>query len=128
MRARGNGWALHDRRPLKARATVAILLLASVALDNDPHVPGKPVSRAASFAAPGRSVVTRSPYLRHRCPSASPPRPPGALSPPEEMLRDHEPLDLARPFVDLQHLRVPHQLLHRVLLHVPVPPEHLHRV
>src|SRR5581483_11972787 len=33
---------------------------------------------------------------------------------------DHQPLDLVRPFEDLEDLRVPHPLLDRELPHVPV--------
>src|SRR4051794_31054158 len=46
----------------------------------------------------------------------------------EDLLRDHEPLDLRGALVDLEQLRVAHQLLDRVLLHVAVPAEHLHSV
>src|SRR4051812_15634997 len=46
----------------------------------------------------------------------------------EDLLRDHEPLDLRRALVDLEELRVAHELLDRVLLHVPVTAEDLHCV
>src|SRR5580765_450173 len=46
----------------------------------------------------------------------------------EDLLCDDEPLDLRRPLVDLEELRVAHQLLDRVLLHVAVAAEDLHRV
>src|SRR5262245_15457524 len=46
----------------------------------------------------------------------------------EELPSDHDTLDLARSLVDLKHLRVPHQLLDRVLAYIAVPSEHLHRV
>ena len=46
----------------------------------------------------------------------------------EDLLRDHEALDLRRALVDLEELRVAHQLLDRVLLHVAVAAEDLHGV
>src|SRR5664280_255452 len=45
--------------------------------------------------------------------------------PIEDLLGDDEPLDLARPFIDLVDLRVAHQLLDRVFLRVTVPAEDL---
>src|SRR2546423_2997579 len=46
----------------------------------------------------------------------------------EQFARDHEPLDLRGALVDLVQLRVAHQLLDRVLLHVPVAAENLHGI
>src|ERR1051325_6326035 len=46
----------------------------------------------------------------------------------EDLLRNHEPLNLTRALVDLEELRVAHQLLDRILLDVPVAAEDLHRV
>src|SRR6186997_1458179 len=43
----------------------------------------------------------------------------------EDLAGDHEALDLGRPLVDLEQLRVAHQLLDGVLLHVPVAAEDL---
>ena len=43
----------------------------------------------------------------------------------QHLAGDHEPLDLVRALVDLGDLRVAHHPLDRVLLHVPVPAEHL---
>src|SRR6266536_6362156 len=43
----------------------------------------------------------------------------------QDVARDHQPLNLAGSFVDLQDLRVAHQLFHRILLDVPVAAEHL---
>src|SRR5215204_1719143 len=43
----------------------------------------------------------------------------------EQFSGDDEPLDLRGAFVDLEELRVSHQLLHRILLHVPVATEDL---
>src|SRR3954451_17491684 len=41
---------------------------------------------------------------------------------------DHDALDLVRALVDLRDLRVAHHPLHRVLVHVAVAAEHLHRL
>src|SRR5438874_2272907 len=46
----------------------------------------------------------------------------------EYFFGDHEALDLRGALVDLEELRVAHQLLDRVLLRVAVAAEHLHRV
>src|SRR5688572_22698072 len=43
----------------------------------------------------------------------------------EELLRDHDTLNLARTLVDLEDLRVTHQLLDRVFLDVTVATEDL---
>ena len=47
------------------------------------------------------------------------------LAAEEDLLRDHEPLDLRGALVDLEQLRVAHELLDRVLLDVAVAAEHL---
>src|SRR5215207_8750292 len=44
----------------------------------------------------------------------------------EDLFCDHEPLDLRSAFVDLEQLRVAHQLLDRILLDVAVAAEDLH--
>src|SRR5439155_197835 len=41
------------------------------------------------------------------------------------LARDHDALDLRRPFPYLKDLRIPHPLLHRLVLHVARPPEDL---
>src|SRR3954464_7774329 len=46
----------------------------------------------------------------------------------KDLFGDHEPLDLRGALVDLEQLRVAHQLLDGVLLHVPVAAEDLHGV
>src|SRR6188472_3356231 len=46
----------------------------------------------------------------------------------EDLLRDDEPLNLRRALVDLEELRVAHQLLDRVLLDVPEAAEDLNGV
>src|SRR6201997_5400350 len=51
--------------------------------------------------------------------------PAGPVAREEDLLRDHEPLDLRRALVDLEQLRVAHQLLDRVLLDVAVAAEDL---
>src|SRR5437868_9641415 len=51
-----------------------------------------------------------------------------ALGQPEDLARDHEPLDLARALVDLGDLRVAVVALDRELLRVAVAPEHLDRL
>ena len=48
--------------------------------------------------------------------------------PAEHVARDHHALDLRGALVDLQQLRVAHQLLDRVLLRVAVAAEDLDRV
>src|SRR5579875_1262971 len=45
-----------------------------------------------------------------------------------ERAGDHETLYLVRALVDLSDLRVSHHALHRVLLDITVPAEHLHRI
>src|SRR5689334_2400516 len=45
-----------------------------------------------------------------------------------QLPRDHDPLDLARPLVDLGDLRLAEEALDRVLLHVAVAAEDLHRL
>src|SRR5205814_4660021 len=52
----------------------------------------------------------------------------GLLLLPEDLARDHEPLDLARPLVDLRDLRVAVVALDRELLRVPVAAEDLDRL
>src|SRR5215470_15690691 len=54
-----------------------------------------------------------------------PPRHSAGSFPAEEVPRDHDALDLRRPLVDLEQLRVAHQLLDRVLLRVAVAAEDL---
>src|SRR5215217_2382405 len=51
-----------------------------------------------------------------------------ALAQPEDRARDHEPLDLARPLVDLGDLRVAVEALSGELLRVPVAAENLDRL
>src|SRR6476619_249236 len=46
----------------------------------------------------------------------------------EHLARDHQPLNLVRPLVDLRDLRVPHHPLQRVLGDVAVTAEHLHSI
>src|SRR6266849_5387296 len=50
----------------------------------------------------------------------------GKLS--EQLAGDHQPLDLRGPFVNLDQLGIPHQLLHGELLDVAVAAVDLHRV
>src|SRR5438132_14067877 len=50
------------------------------------------------------------------------------LAQPEDRPGDHEPLDLARPLVDLRDLRVAVVALNRKLLGVPVSAEDLDRL
>jgi hypothetical protein len=47
---------------------------------------------------------------------------------PQDLPRDNQPRDLRGALVDLGELRAAHQLLHRVVLHVPVAAESLHGV
>src|SRR3989304_2042702 len=46
----------------------------------------------------------------------------------QELVRDHEPLDLGRALVDLRDLRVAVVPLEREVPHVPVPAVNLHRL
>src|SRR5262245_50035101 len=46
----------------------------------------------------------------------------------KDLLGDHEPLDLRSALVDLEELRVAHELLDRILLDVAVAPEDLNRI
>src|SRR3954454_15360348 len=52
----------------------------------------------------------------------------GSVPRKEDFPGNHEALDLGRSLVDLEELRVAHQLLDGVLLHVPVAAEDLDRV
>src|SRR5207244_4069396 len=83
---------------------------ASVSASARPSPRDPPVTRATR---PDRSISTGTSALvaRH-----------------QQLTRDHEPLDLRGPLVDLEQLRVAHQLLDRVLLDVAVAAEDLHRV
>src|SRR6188508_1871216 len=81
-------------------------------------------------SAPARASASARPRPREP-PVTSATRPLRSISiatGQEYFFRDHEPLDLRGPLVDLEQLRVAHQLLDRVLLHVAVPAEHLYRV
>src|SRR4029453_6812015 len=67
-----------------------------------------PVTRATRPERSISSATRRSVAARH-----------------EDLARDHEPLNLRRPLIDLEQLRVAHELLDRVLLDVAVTPEDL---
>src|SRR6266571_510786 len=84
---------------------------------------------AMATSAPARASVSASARPSPRDPPVtSATRPDRSISigtREEDLLRDHEPLDLRGALVDLVQLRVPHQLLDRVLLHVAVTAEDL---
>src|SRR6266511_3912385 len=84
---------------------------------------------AIATSAPARASVSASARPSPRDPPVtSATRPERSISiatRQEYFAGDHEPLDLRGPLVDLEQLRVPHQLLDRVLLHVAVAAEDL---
>src|SRR5947207_4293725 len=87
---------------------------------------------AIATSAPARASVSASARPSPRDPPVtSATRPERSISIAtwqEDFLRDHEPLDLGGALVDLEQLRVAHQLLDRVLLDVAVAAEDLDRV
>src|SRR5205814_3528557 len=87
---------------------------------------------AMATSAPARASVSASARPSPREPPVtSATRPERSISiatGQKDLSRDHEPLDLRGPLVDLEQLRVAHQLLDGVLLDVAVTAEHLHRV
>src|SRR4051794_19008736 len=86
---------------------------------------------AMTTSAPARASVNASARPSPREPpvtSATRPERSISITRHEQLSCDHEPLDLRRALVDLVELRVAHQLLDRVLLHVAVAAEDLHRV
>src|SRR5581483_8167967 len=94
---------------------------------------------ATTTSAPARASVSASARPRPREPPVTnATRPDRSISSAtassvlaarhEQLFRDHEPLDLRGALVDLEQLRVAHELLDRVLLDVAVPAEDLHRV
>src|SRR5688500_616562 len=93
---------------------------------------------AITTSAPARASASASARPRPREPPVTratrPLRSISSATGQEYFLGDHEPLDLRGSLVDLEQLRVAHQLLDRVLLHVAVAAEdldgvgrHLHR-
>src|SRR5262249_2855123 len=84
--------------------------------------PARPASQREAREAAGAE--------RRRPQGACPPGPTTrtTLFPLEDLLGDDQPLDLRRPLVDLEDLRVAHQLLDRVLGGEAVASEHLHGV
>src|SRR6185369_17295257 len=87
-----------------------------------PSKPRPPVSHRGSATSASRPASCPRSSARSR-----PER--RRLSLPEkDLLRDHETLDLRRALVDLEQLRVAHELLDRVLLDVAVSAEDLHGV
>src|SRR5436190_2534994 len=87
---------------------------------------------AMTTSAPERASVSASARPNPRDPPVtSATRPERSISiatRQENFLRDHQPLDLRSALVDLEQLRVTHQLLDRVLLDVAVAAEDLDRV
>src|SRR5687767_11308354 len=87
---------------------------------------------AIATSAPARARASASARPRPREPPVTratrPERSISIATGQEYFLGDDEPLDLRRALVDLEELRVPHQLLDRVLLHVAVAAEDLDRV
>src|SRR5687767_4933924 len=87
---------------------------------------------AITTSAPARASASASARPRPReAPVTSATRPLRSISSAtrqEYFFGDHEALDLRRAFVDLEQLRVAHQLLDGVLLHIAVAAEDLHGV
>src|SRR4029453_3092998 len=81
---------------------------ASVSASARPSPRDPPVTRATR---PPRSISSATLVARH-----------------QEFSGEDEPLDLRRALVDLEELRVAHELLDRILLHVAVAAEDLHGV
>jgi hypothetical protein len=46
----------------------------------------------------------------------------------QQFIGDDQALDLVGAFIDLVQLGIAHVLFHRVILHVPIATEHLHRI
>src|SRR6188474_1886545 len=87
---------------------------------------------AITTSAPARASVSASARPSPREPPVTratrPDRSISIATRQEDLLRDHEPLDLRGALVDLEQLRVAHELLDRVLLDVAVAAEDLDRV
>src|SRR5436305_12159134 len=87
---------------------------------------------AMTTSAPARASVNASARPSPRDPPVTsatrPERSISIVTRQEYFFGDHEALDLRGALVDLEELRVAHQLLDRVLLRVAVAAEHLHRV
>src|SRR5579872_3950562 len=87
---------------------------------------------AIATSAPARASVSASARPSPREPPVTtatrPERSISTATRQEYFLGDHEPLDLRGALVDLEELRVAHELLDRVLLDVAVTAEDLHRV
>src|SRR5215210_1138372 len=87
---------------------------------------------AMTTSAPARARVRASTRPRPRDPPVTratrPLKSISSVTREKYLPRDDEPLDLRGPLVDLEQLGVAHELLDRVLLHVAVAAEDLHRV
>src|SRR5215213_3151867 len=87
---------------------------------------------AITTSAPARASASASARPRPLLPPVtSATRPERSISiatGQEYFLGDHEPLDLRGALVDLEELRVAHELLDRIFLHVAVAAEHLNSV
>src|SRR5438046_204900 len=87
---------------------------------------------AMTTSAPARASVNASARPSPRDPPVtSATRPERSISiatRQKDLFGDHQPLDLRGALVDLEQLRVAHQLLDRVLLHVAVAAEDLNGV
>src|SRR5918999_1994989 len=87
---------------------------------------------AITTSAPARASVRASARPRPREPPVTsatrPERSISRLTWEKYLPCDHEPLDLRGALVDLEQLRVAHELLDGVLLHVAVAAEDLDRV
>src|SRR6476646_4136732 len=110
------------------RATIARGPYASVSSDSSDST-----SRSATTtSAPALASVSASARPRPREPPVTsatrPERSISIVTRQEYFFRNHEALDLRRAFVNLEQLRVAHQLLDWVLLDVAVAAEDLHRI
>src|SRR6266511_906538 len=127
-----------ERRPSswisRAVASVNTSPCARAACASGPHSATSESSdstwiSAITTSAPARASVRASARPSPRDPpvtSATRPERSISIATRQKYLAgDHEPLDLRGSLVDLKQLRVPHQLLDRVLLHVAVAAEDL---
>src|SRR5918999_3243679 len=87
---------------------------------------------AITTSAPARTSVSASTRPIPRDPPVTsatrPERSISSATREKYLARDHQSLNLRRSLVDLEQLRIAHELFDRVLLDVPVAAEDLHRV
>src|SRR5438094_5306228 len=130
-----------ERRPIasisRAVASVRTSPSATAAAASGPYSSAADTSDSTRMSATATPAPARASVSASARPSPLDPPVTSATRPERSisigtrqkyLFRDHEPLDLRGALVDLEQLRVAHELLDRVLLDVAVAAEDLHRV